>query len=311
MKVDVYNVPIVVGVDVINGGKMGDIKNFNNKDTLLDETLAAFAELISQPDEVFDQLAPIILQEVVKSFDDKALCQKLVEEFDAEYINQDIDEVKEKQVEAIKQAFSEYSENKVDFLVRLVTISFNIYKREKSNEKGSITIPIELSEMAQIPTYFYDGDSGMDVRAIEDIDIAPGETKLINTGIRVAIPKEYEIQVRAKSGRSLKTKLRMGNSIGTIDSNYRGSIGIIAENIEPKIKDIDYEAIWDYELGAIDYLKIKSITYGSSIHIAKGEKIAQLVLCKVEKANFVQVDNINDIPSDGRADGGFGSTGDK
>ena len=290
---------------------MGDIKNFNNKDTLLDETLAAFAELISQPDEVFDQLAPIILQEVVKNFDDKALCQKLVEEFDAEYINQDIDEVKEKQIEAIKQAFSEYSENKVNFLTRLISISFNIYKREKNNDKQSITIPIELSEGVQLPTYFYDGDSGMDVRAIEDIDIAPGETKLIDTGIKVAIPKGYEIQVRAKSGRSVKTKLRMGNSIGTIDSNYRGSIGIIAENIEPKIKDIDYEAIWDYELGAIDYLKIKSITYGSSIHITKGEKIAQLVLCKVEKANFVQVDNINDIPSDGRADGGFGSTGDK
>ena len=290
---------------------MGDIKNFNNKDTLLDETLAAFAELISQPDEVFDQLAPIILQEVVKSFDDKALCQKLVEEFDAEYINQDIDEVKEKQVEAIKQAFSEYSENKVNFLTRLISISFNIYKREKNNDKQSITIPIELSEGVQLPTYFYDGDSGMDVRAIEDIDIAPGETKLIDTGIKVAIPKGYEIQVRAKSGRSLKTKLRMGNSIGTIDSNYRGSIGIIAENIEPKIKDIGYEEIWNTETGNIDHLKIKYIDYGSTIHIAKGEKIAQLVLCKVEKANFVQVDNINDIPSDGRADEGFGSTGDK
>ena len=311
MKADACNVLIVVGVDVIDGGKMGDIKEFNTKDKLLDESLAAFAELLSQPDEVFDQLAPIILQEVVKSFDDKALCQKLVEEFDAEYINQDIDEVKEKQIEAIKKAFSEYSENKVNFLTRLISISFNIYKREKNNDKQSIIIPIELSEGVQLPTYFYDGDSGMDVRAIEDIDIAPGETKLIDTGIKVAIPKGYEIQVRAKSGRSLKTKLRMGNSIGTIDSNYRGSIGIIAENIEPKIKDIDYEAIWDYELNAIDYLKIKSITYGSSIHIAKGEKIAQLVLCKVEKANFVQVDNINDIPSDGRADGGFGSTGDK
>lgn len=290
---------------------MGDIKEFNTKDKLLDESLAAFAELLSQPDEVFDQLAPIILQETIKSFDDKDMCQKLVKEFDAEYVDEDIDEVKEKQIKEIKATFSEYSKNKVDFLVRLLTISFNIYKREKSNEKGSITIPIELSEMAQIPTYFYDGDSGMDVRAIEDIDIAPGETKLIDTGIKVAIPKGYEIQVRAKSGRSLKTKLRMGNSIGTIDSNYRGSIGIIAENIEPKIKDIDYEAIWDYESGAIDHLKIKSITYGSSIHIDKGEKIAQLVLCKVEKANFVQVDNINDIPSDGRADGGFGSTGDK
>lgn len=311
MKADACNVLIAVGVDVIDGGKMGDIKEFNTKDKLLDESLAAFAELLSQPDEIFDQLAPIILQETIKSFDDKTMCQKLVMEFDAEYAAEDIDKVKEKQIKEIKSAFSEYSENKVDFLVRLVTISFNIYKREKSNEKGSITIPIELSEMAQIPTYFYDGDSGMDVRAIEDIDIAPGETKLIDTGIKVAIPKGYEIQVRAKSGRSLKTKLRMGNSIGTIDSNYRGSIGIIAENIEPKIKDIDYEAIWDYELGAIDYLKIKSITYGSSIHIAKGEKIAQLVLCKVEKANFVQVDNINDIPSDGRADGGFGSTGDK
>ena len=311
MKADACNVLMVVGVDVIEGGKMGDIKEFNSKDKVLDESLAAFAELLSQPDEVFDQLAPIILQETIKSFDDKTMCQKIVIEFDAEYAAEDIDKVKEKQIKEIKSAFSEYSENKVDFLVRLVTISFNIYKREKSNEKGSITIPIELSEMAQIPTYFYDGDSGMDVRAIEDIDIAPGETKLIDTGIKVAIPKGYEIQVRAKSGRSLKTKLRMGNSIGTIDSNYRGSIGIIAENIEPKIKDIDYEAIWDYELGTIDYLKIKSITYGSSIHIAKGEKIAQLVLCKVEKANFVQVDNINDIPSDGRADGGFGSTGDK
>lgn len=289
---------------------MGDIKEFNTKDKLFDESLAAFAELLSQPDEVFDQLAPIILQETIKSFDDKTMCQKLVMEFDAEYVDEDIDEVKEKQIKEIKSTFSEYSENKVDFLVRLLTISFNIYKREKSNEKGSITIPIELSEMAQIPTYFYDGDSGMDVRAIEDIDIAPGETKLIDTGIKVAIPKGYEIQVRAKSGRSLKTKLRMGNSIGTIDSNYRGSIGIIAENIESKIKDIDYEVIWD-ESGVIDHLKIKSIIYGSSIHIAKGEKIAQLVLCKVEKANFVQVDNINDIPSDGRADGGFGSTGDK
>ena len=289
---------------------MGDIKEFNTKDKLLDESLAAFAELLSQPDEVFDQLAPIILQEVVKSFDDKALCQKLVEEFDAEYINQDIDEVKEKQVEAIKQAFSEYSENKVNFLTRLISISFNIYKREKNNDKQSITIPIELSEGVQLPTYFYDGDSGMDVRAIEDIDIAPGETKLIDTGIKVAIPKGYEIQVRAKSGRSLKTKLRMGNSIGTIDSNYRGSIGIIAENIEPKIKDIEYETVWN-EDHAIDHLKIKSITYGSTIHITKGEKIAQLVLCKVEKANFIQVDNINDIPSDGRADSGFGSTGDK
>ena len=289
---------------------MGDIKEFNTKDKLLDESLAAFAELLSQPDEVFDQLAPIILQEVVKSFDDKALCQKLVEEFDAEYINQDIDEVKEKQIEAIKQAFSEYSENKVNFLTRLISISFNIYKREKNNDKQSIAIPIELSEGVQLPIYFYDGDSGMDVRAIEDIDIAPGETKLIDTGIKVAIPKGYEIQVRAKSGRSLKTKLRMGNSIGTIDSNYRGSIGIIAENIEPKIKDIEYETVWN-EDHAIDHLKIKSITYGSTIHITKGEKIAQLVLCKVEKANFIQVDNINDIPSDGRADGGFGSTGDK
>ena len=290
---------------------MGDIKEFNTKDKLLDESLAAFAELLSQPDEVFDQLAPIILQEVVKSFDDKALCQKLVEEFDAEYINQDIDEVKEKQIEAIKKAFSEYSEKKVNFLTRLISISFNIYKREKNKDKQSITIPIELSEGVQLPTYFYDGDSGMDVRAIEDIDIAPGETKLIDTGIKVAIPKGYEIQVRAKSGRSLKTKLRMGNSIGTIDSNYRGSIGIIAENIEPKIKDIEYETVWNEDNSNIDHLKIKSITYGSTIHITKGEKIAQLVLCKVEKANFIQVDNINDIPSDGRADGGFGSTGDK
>lgn len=96
MKADACNVLIAVGVDVIDGGKMGDIKEFNTKDKLLDESLAAFAELLSQPDEIFDQLAPIILQETIKSFDDKTMCQKLVMEFDAEYAAEDIDKVKEK-----------------------------------------------------------------------------------------------------------------------------------------------------------------------------------------------------------------------
>ena len=136
----------------------------------------------------------------------------------------------------------------------------------------------------------------------EDIEIGPGETKLIHTGLKVAIPRGYELQVRPKSGISLKTKLRVANTPGTIDSGYRDEVCVIIENLEPKIADIDYD--FDERGRTI----INSILHGKSYSIEKGQKIAQLVLNEIVVANFEKVNSIAEVEGEDRG-GGFGSTG--
>ena len=165
-----------------------------------------------------------------------------------------------------------------------------------------VQIPIELChEDAKIPQYAHISDSGLDVYALEDITIHPGETVLVPTGIKVALPPGYELQVRPKSGRALKTKLRVANTPGTIDQGYRDEIKVIVENIESPIKDIEYDFNDDGNI------IIKSVLHGSDFMIGKGEKFAQLVLMEVPKAAFYRVDNVQEIGED--RGGGFGSTG--
>jgi dUTP pyrophosphatase len=164
-----------------------------------------------------------------------------------------------------------------------------------------VLIPIEYCrEDAKMPTYAHLTDAGMDIYLTEDVVIHPGETKLIPTGLKVAIPLGYELQVRPKSGRSLKSKLRIANTPGTIDAGYRDEIGIIADNIDPVIRHADMD-----ENG-----RLYNVLWGSDITLSKGEKIAQLVLSEVPKAVFYEVEAVSAIQNDGRK-GGFGSTGDK
>jgi dUTP pyrophosphatase len=151
-----------------------------------------------------------------------------------------------------------------------------------------------------MPTYAHLTDAGMDIYLTEDVTIHPGETKLIPTGIKVAIPLGYELQVRPKSGRSLKSKLRIANTPGTIDAGYRDEIGIIVDNIDPVVRSADID-----ENG-----RLYNVLWGSDITLSKGEKIAQLVLSEVPKAVFYEVESVATIENDGR-NGGFGSTGDK
>ena len=191
------------------------------------------------------------------------------------------------------------SHQKRDFLKQMLGITYNALAEAEGIAKKNILIPIEICHSdAKIPTYAHLTDSGMDVYALEDVTIAPGETKLIPTGIKVAIPAGYELQVRPKSGRCLKTKLRIANTPGTIDAGYRDEIGIIVDNIEPYIKEAKMD-----ENG-----RLYEVLFGSSHTIGKGEKFAQLVLCEVPKAVFYQVEHVSDITNDGR-NGGFGSTG--
>jgi dUTP pyrophosphatase len=147
-------------------------------------------------------------------------------------------------------------------------------------EREKVQIFIELCHpAAKIPGYARQGDAGMDLYAVEDLLIKQGETVLVRTGLKVAIPRGYEIQIRPRSGLSLKTPLRVANSPGTIDAGYRDEVCIIISNIS--LED-------DYQ-------------------IKKGERIAQMVLQKVPEIQWVSVDNIQGIGED--RGGGFGSSG--
>jgi dUTP pyrophosphatase len=168
--------------------------------------------------------------------------------------------------------------------------------------KRIVRIPFEFCrDEVRVPEYAHVTDSGMDLYALDDYTIHPGETVLIPTGIKVALPPGYELQVRPKSGRALKTKLRIANTPGTIDAGYRDEIEVIIENIEAPIKDITYS------FDSKGYPVITSIEHGSDMFIGKGEKFAQLVLMEVPKAALFEVSSVQDYGED--REGGFGSTG--
>ena len=253
------------------------------------------------PEEHFALLAPVFLQELEKGM--RNVNDQMIMVQSMNMLGLKAENVRE-QYEAIyneidTQMGDIISHQKRDFLKQMLAMTYNALAEAEGVAKKTILIPLEYCyQDAKMPTYAHLTDSGMDVYALEDITIAPGETKLIPTGIKVAIPSGYELQVRPKSGRCLKTKLRIANTPGTIDAGYRDEIGIIVDNIEPFIKDAKID-----ENG-----RLYEVLFGSSYTIGKGEKFAQLVLCEVPKALFYEVEKVSEIANDGR-NGGFGSTG--
>jgi len=143
-------------------------------------------------------------------------------------------------------------------------------------------VKVVNNSMNLLPEYETSGAAGMDVRAdlVNPLTIVPGDTQLIPTGLFVAIPEGFEIQVRPRSGLSLKTGLRVANAPGTIDSCYRGEIKVIMHNTG----------------------KISQI-------INHGDRIAQLVLAPVVKCEWENVIDVNYLGETDRGTGGFGSTG--
>ena len=136
-----------------------------------------------------------------------------------------------------------------------------------------------LSKEVPLPKYKTDGSSGLDLAAFIDknIEIRPGNSEIIPTGLAVAIPKNFEIQIRPRSGLAAKNQISVLNTPGTIDSDYRGEIKVILINHSDK-----------------------------NFTVVKGLRIAQMVLCPVVKAKFKEVDSLEDTK---RGSGGFGSTG--
>ena len=137
----------------------------------------------------------------------------------------------------------------------------------------------KLNSKVKLPSYKTDGSSGMDLMAFIDkpITILPQKSELIPTGLSIAIPNDTEVQVRPRSGLAVKNNISVLNTPGTIDSDYRGEIKVILYN------------------------------HGNKEFIVNNEdRIAQMVLVPIIKANFEEVEN---LPETIRGEGGFGSTG--
>lgn len=267
-------------------------------------SLEAFASILALPEEEFKTLSGIILDELNKSLNNPNDRLLLAQSFNAQGITSDevIANFKELATQIDSIGDDVLPQAKRDFVKQIVGLMVNAIAETEGISKRIIQIPIELCHPnAKIPAYAKPGDAGMDIYALEDFEVAPGERKIIKTGLKVAIPRGYELQVRPRSGTSVKTALRVANTPGTIDSGYRDEIGVIIENIEPKVKDIDYD--FDETGRPV----ITSILYGSVFNVGKGERFAQLVLNEVPSAAFYPVESVAQIGEN--RGGGFGSTG--
>ena len=136
-----------------------------------------------------------------------------------------------------------------------------------------------LSKDVALPKYETEGSSGLDLAANIDkqIKILPGKSEIISTGLAVAIPKNFEIQIRPRSGLAAKSQISVLNTPGTIDADYRGELKVILINLSDKVFVVE-----------------------------KGLRIAQMVLCPVVKAKLKEVTELENTE---RGSGGFGSTG--
>ena len=138
-----------------------------------------------------------------------------------------------------------------------------------------------LSKEVSLPKYETSGSSGMDLAAYIDsnINIDPGQTAIIPTGLALSIPKGFEVQIRPRSGLAAKQKISVLNTPGTIDADYRGEIKVILINLGPE-----------------------------PFKVEKGLRIAQMIVCPIVQAQLKEVDDLSETD---RGKGGFGSTGTK
>lgn len=266
------------------------------------ELIEQIVKLISLPEEQFELLAPGILQSYQQTVNNPNDKLTLAQSFNAAGLR----------AEDLTSAFAQISEEidksplpaiKRDFLKQLIMTLINAVNDTEGIAKRNVSVAIELCHPdAKIPQYSSIHDAGADVYAIEDATIHPGETKIIPTGFKIALPPGFAILIHPRSGLSARTKMRIANSIGLCDAGYRDEYKIIIENIEPAIKDISYSFNED---GTI---KIDSILHGSDVHISKGERIAQLRLVEVPKINFYRVDDVMKVDNEDRG-GGLGHSG--
>jgi dUTP pyrophosphatase len=143
----------------------------------------------------------------------------------------------------------------------------------------TLSIPVtRLDPGLPLPSYAHPGDAGADLRTTVDVVLAPGERALVPTGIALALPEGYVGLVHPRSGLAARHGLSIVNTPGTVDAGYRGEVKVLLVNLDPH----------------------------EPVELRRGDRVAQLVVQRVEQAAFVEVDA---LPDSSRGTGGYGSTG--
>ncbi|CAB4771918.1 unannotated protein [freshwater metagenome] len=144
---------------------------------------------------------------------------------------------------------------------------------------ADLSVPVvRLDPDLPLPSYAHPGDAGADLLTTVDVVLAPGERALVPTGVALAIPEGYVGLVHPRSGLAARHGLSIVNTPGTVDAGYRGEVKVLLVNLDPR----------------------------EPVELRRGDRVAQLVLQRVERAGFVEVDA---LPDSARGAGGYGSTG--
>lgn len=253
-------------------------KSLSNKTGGL-EIFEQFMAILELPDEQFRAVSANFSREIKNTMSNPIVRKQILNELELSPIEDLESEIKGMN-ELLAQFETEetFSKEKKEFM-RLITESgIELVKEVIENPRQIIEVKVQkIHEKAILPTYAHNSDAGADIYAVEDTVINPNETKVVKTGLKTAIPLGYEIQIRPRSGLSLKTGLRLANSIGTIDAAYRGEIGVIFTN-----------------------------TAKEPYTIKAGDKIAQMMIMPIPMIKWNEVQSLD---STERGEGGFGSTG--
>ena len=145
--------------------------------------------------------------------------------------------------------------------------------------QGNVDILVRrLDDAVALPAYAHPGDAGADLTTTVDVDLAPGERAMVPTGISIALPEGYVALVHPRSGLAARCGISIVNAPGTVDAGYRGEVKVMLINLDP----------------------------AEPVSLRRGDRIAQLVVQRVEHARFVEVE---ELPESARGEGGYGSTG--
>ena len=243
------------------------------------EIKEVFNTIQNLPDESVELILPQIENEFKKLVEDNDLVNKTKTEFlEQGYTVADINEIKQSYDSIADDYFKLVSPTspKGRYLSALIGVYKDILdKILKEGFTRVVNVKIlKDNEEATIPTYAHFSDAGADLYANDDVEILPNEVKVIPTGLKVEIPDGYELQIRPRSGMTVKTNVIA--QFGTVDSEYRGPLGVML-----------------YNHGTETYL------------VHKGDRIAQAILSPTYHANFIITNKLSETE---RGEGGFGST---
>jgi dUTP pyrophosphatase len=183
----------------------------------------------------------------------------------------------------MSEFFDDETKNELDEILKQTSDLMGGWEFDQSSGTVKLKVKFINKSNNQDPTYEKEGDSGFDIRAFVDkpIEIEPGSRALIPTGLYFEIPSSYELQIRSRSGLALKNGIMVLNSPGTVDSGYRGEIGVILYNTD------------------------KSAPF----YVHNGDRIAQGVIAGVQTMNKTKFIKTDSLSTSDRGSGGFGSTG--